>query len=173
MSCIHLILLTVGTSTDVFFVCLGLAACGRCNVNVALAFGLAAALAACVGQYLPTLVPVDSLSMLRWMQSAIIAIVGLRAIRESVDQSAVANDYSQLGTSLVLLAVTSSLDCLVVGGCSPSEHGVELPIVLGLGGLSAGLLGFAIQRKAATAMDYPLGWLGGLCLVCFAAIQAF
>ncbi len=121
MSPIELLLIAIGLAMDAFAVCLAAAACGRvpgraATLRMAGTFGAFQAAMPIAGWFVGSRVAALVAAYDHWVAFGLLALVGVRMLRQGVDPSCEEGppDPSR-GFTLLALGVATSIDALAVG----------------------------------------------------------
>jgi putative Mn2+ efflux pump MntP len=169
MSLIEILGIAIALAMDAFAVSLGAGATSyannaRARFRLSFHFGLFQCLMPIAGWVLGTTVAPYIASVDHWIAFALLALVGVRMIREALSggDAAYARDPSRGGT-LVMLAIATSVDALAVGlSLAMLQAGiwyasVTIGLVTGLLSLLAIRLGNRLGRRFGRRMEVAGG----------------
>jgi putative Mn2+ efflux pump MntP len=171
MDLITVLLIAIALALDCFAVALAAGIQGgrriRSATRVAVAFGSFQAGMPVLG-WLAGRSVMDLISGFdHWVAFALLAIVGLRMIREGVTPASHGGAISLDTSSLLVLAVATSIDALAVGvSFALLDTGILVPcLIIGLAAFAISFLGAALGGVAAERWGKIMEVFGGVVLI--------
>jgi putative Mn2+ efflux pump MntP len=169
---IEVLLVAVGLAMDAFAVCLGAATTGRAHgaraaFRLCFHFGLFQGLMPAVGWLLGVRLAGAIEAFDHWVAFGLLAFVGVRMIRSGLDPEFELSGDPSRGSSLIALAVATSIDAMAVGlGLAMLHVSIWIPcLVIGLVTLVMCVLGFLLGRMLGARFGKRAEVLGGVILI--------